>query len=242
MNKPAKSLRILHLYPDEMNTYGDRGNIITLLKRAKQHGLAPTVLYHHPKQPLPDDVDLVFGGGGQDSAQSDIQEDILLIGDSLQTMAKAGVPMLMICGMYQLFGKRFVTHSGEIIRGIGIFDLETRATKHRLIGNIATETKQFGTLYGFENHSGQTTLGKGQTILGTTRRGNGNNDHDKTEGARTHNVIGTYMHGPILPLNPRLADWLITTAAQRIHPDFKPRGIDNSLTDLARHGAIHRAY
>jgi CobQ-like glutamine amidotransferase family enzyme len=225
-----------------MNTYGDRGNMITLVRRAEWHGLTPAVLYHHPKQPLPTDVDLLFGGGGQDSAQSDIQEDILLIGDELKSMAVNDVPMLMICGMYQLFGNTFVTHQKDIIQGVSIFDIETRATKHRLIGNLAVETKEFGILYGFENHSGQTYLGAHQPALGSVKRGNGNNDRDKTEGARVHNVVGTYMHGPILPLNPALADWLITTAARRIHPDFVPNHPDDSLVDLARKGAKSWGY
>lgn len=240
MNKP---LHIVHLYPDEMNTYGDRGNILTLVKRAEWHGFEPRVHYHHPGQPFPGKVDLVFGGGGQDSAQSNIQEDLSRIGDRLKALAEQHVPMLVICGTYQQFGHRFITHEKEVIEGIGIFDLETRATKHRLIGNLAAETDAFGTLYGFENHSGQTYLGPTQAPLGATIRGNGNNDKNKTEGARTHNVIGTYMHGPILPLNPTLADWLIATAAEVAYGE-KPQltELDDEFVLLAREAAAHRKY
>lgn len=237
-----KQLRILHLYPDEMNTYGDRGNILTLQRRAEWHGLKPEIVHHHPGKPFPTDIDLVFGGGGQDSAQSDIQQDILDIADDLHKLVAAGTPMLLICGLYQLFGHKFITHTGEIIQGIGVFDVVTHATSERLIGNIAIETDDFGTLYGFENHSGQTYLAKGQSALGRVIRGNGNIKNGRYEGARTQNVIGCYMHGPLLPLNPTLSDWLITTAAQRNDPSFQPKQLDDKLAELARNGAISRPY
>lgn len=239
----SKKLHIVHLYPDEMNTYGDRGNIITLLRRAEWYGFEPVLDYHHPGKMFPKQAELLFGGGGQDSAQSEIQRDILVIGDKLHELAEAGVPMLMICGMYQLFGHRFVTHAREEIKGIGIFDVETRATKHRLIGNIAAESKEFGMLYGFENHSGQTYLGSGQQPLGTVIRGNGNNDQDKLEGARQDNVVGSYMHGPILPLNPKLADWLLLTSLRRVHGIEKlPKILDDTYAQRARAAAKNRAY
>lgn len=240
----SKQLHIVHLYPNEMNTYGDRGNIITLMRRAEWGGLEPILHFHHPGQKFPDQADLLFGGGGQDSAQSNIQRDILAIGPRLQELASAGVPMLMICGMYQLFGHRFITHEKTAIQGISIFGLETRATKHRLIGNLAVETKEFGTLYGFENHSGQTYLNASQAPLGKTIRGNGNNDHDGHEGARIHNIVGTYMHGPVLPLNPQLADWLISTAAHRLNISYKPTTNKelSSLIIAARANAKTRNY
>lgn len=239
----SQQLHIVHLYPNEMNTYGDRGNILTLMRRAEWYGLEPVIHYHHPGKAFPERADLIFGGGGQDSAQSNIQKDILDIGNKLHGLAENGVPMLMICGMYQLFGHRFITHQNESIQGIGIFDLETRATKHRLIGNLATETHEFGTLYGFENHSGQTFLTPNQKPLGKVIRGNGNNDQDKLEGARVHKIVGTYMHGPLLPLNPNLSNWLITESAKlasiKIITSSK---IDDSLANLARQSAKSRVY
>lgn len=237
-----KQLHIVHVYPNEMNTYGDRGNILTLTQRARWHGLEPVIHYHHPGLAFPDVAHLVFGGGGQDSGQGDIQIDILAISDILRQLAESGVPMLMICGMYQLFGHRFITHQNEEIKGIGIFDLETHATEHRLIGNLAAETKEFGILYGFENHSGQTYLGKDQPALGTVIRGNGNNDQEKQEGARMHNIVGTYMHGPLLPLNPVLSDWLITTAAKKAFGSFNPQAIDDPFVAQARAAAQNRQY
>lgn len=238
----SRNIHIVHLYPNEMNTYGDRGNILTLQKRMEWYGLSPVVHYHHPGKPFPEHVDLVFGGGGQDSAQSDIQRDIHVIGGRLRGLAEEGVPMLMICGMYQLLGHAFITHQNERIEGIGIIDMVTQATKRRLIGNLAVDTEDFGRLYGFENHSGQTKLSPGQLPLGKVIRGNGNNDHDKLEGARIHKIIATYMHGPVLPLNPQLTDWLLETAADHAGVQVEPTIIDDSYVTLARKAATKRSY
>jgi CobQ-like glutamine amidotransferase family enzyme len=235
-------LHIVHIYPNEMNTYGDRGNLLTLMKRAEWHGLEPVVHYYHAGTELPPDVDIVLGGGGQDSAQGDIQEDILRIGDKLHALVEAEVPMLMVCGTYQLFGNRFVTHDGQEIKGIGVFDVETIGESKRLIGNTAVETVDFGTLYGFENHSGCTYLQNGQQAFGAVLRGNGNNGKDKTEGARTHNAIGTYMHGPLLPNNPQLADSLLVLALQRKGIETELKTIDDSLAAQSRQNALERKY
>jgi hypothetical protein len=150
--------------------------------------------------------------------------------------------MLMVCGTYQLFGNRFVTQGGQEIKGIGIFDIETLGGSKRMIGNVAVETKEWGTLYGFENHSGQTILGGGQQPLGKIIKGSGNNGTDKTEGARTSNTIGTYMHGPLLPNNPRFADWLIAEALRQkgIEPTLKKS--EDSLAEQTRRSAAKRNY
>jgi CobQ-like glutamine amidotransferase family enzyme len=235
-------IHIVHIYPNEMNTYGDRGNLLTLTRRAEWHGLEPVVHYYHAGDKLPKDIDIVLGGGGQDSAQGAIQDDIVRIGSDLHKLVEANVPMLMVCGTYQLFGNRFITHDGQEIKGIGIFDVETIGGSKRLIGNAAVETADFGTLYGFENHSGRTMLLGSQQPLGKVVRGNGNNGDDKTEGARTCNAIGTYLHGSLLPNNPELADRLLTLALQRrgIDPAFEP--IDDTLAVLARKNAQTRNY
>lgn len=235
-------LHIVHIYPDEMNTYGDRGNLLTLKRRAEWHGLEPVVHYYHAGGPFPKEVDIVLGGGGQDSAQAVIQEDILRAGNKLHQLADAGIPMLMVCGTYQLFGNRFVTSDGQEIQGIGIFDVETIGGEKRLIGNVAVETTEFGTLYGFENHSGRTYLRNGQKELGTVSRGSGNNGEDGTEGARVHNTIGTYMHGPLLPNNPHLADGLIALAMRGKGVDFTLKDLNDSLATQARQNAILRKY
>ena len=231
----------MHLYPNELNTYGDHGNALVLKRRIEWHGMSPVFHYHHPKGTFPKNVDIVIGGGGQDSAQSDVQNDILKIGPQLKKLAASGTPMLLICGSYQLFAKRFVMQDGEEIKGIGIFNAETFGGPKRMIGNIKVKS-YFGTLYGFENHSGQTILGNGQAPLGRVWRGNGNNGKDKTEGARIKNVFGTYMHGPFLPNNPHFCDMLIKTAAVNRYGKFLPRRIDDSLAELARSGARRRPY
>jgi CobQ-like glutamine amidotransferase family enzyme len=238
----TKEIHIVHLYPNEMNTYGDRGNIITLTRRLEWRGYEPVIHYHHPGKPFPRQAHIIFGGGGQDSAQSDIQRDILEIGGKLHELAAENVPMLAICGTYQLLGHRFVTHTKEEIKGIGLFDLETFGTSQRLIGNIKVQSGEFGILYGFENHSGQTYLSDMQAPLGKVLRGNGNNNTKTSEGARTINVIGTYMHGPVLPANPQLADNLISIATRNTYGEDILSPIDDHLTELTRAAAKDRAY
>jgi lipid II isoglutaminyl synthase (glutamine-hydrolysing) len=238
MNK----VHVLHLYPNEMNIYGDRGNLLTLQRRLEWHGFEPVLHFHHAGQKLPETVHIVLGGGGQDSAQSDIQTDVLRIGDELHKLADAGVPMLMICGMYQLFGHRFVTHDGNEIKGVGIFDLETIASPKRMVGNVMVKSERFGTLFGFENHSGRTMLTDKQEPLGTVLRGGGNNGEDKTEGAIYKNVVGAYMHGPMLPTNPHVADDFIRLAAEKAYGNFTPHNIDDKLVELVRANATKRNY
>ncbi|HET9721745.1 MAG TPA: glutamine amidotransferase [Candidatus Saccharimonadales bacterium] len=236
-----KQLDILHLYPNELNTYGDYGNALVLRKRALWHGLQPRIHHHHPGGKLPDQIDIVIGGGGQDSAQTDVQKDILKIADELHRLVAAGAPMILICGTYQLFGHRYVTHDGQEVRGIGIFDAETFGATKRMVGNVKVKS-DFGWLYGFENHSGQTFLGRNQPPLGKVIRGGGNNGKDKTEGARINNVFGTYMHGPLLPNNPQFCDELIKLAAINRYKKFVPAKINDSLSELTRAAANHRRY
>jgi CobQ-like glutamine amidotransferase family enzyme len=198
-------------------------------------------VHHHPGGKLPDQVDMVIGGGGQDSAQADVQTDILRIGAYLHKLAEKQVPMILICGTYQLFGHRFVTNQGKEVKGISIFDLETIGGDKRMIGNVMVKS-DFGVLFGFENHSGQTFLGKHQKPLGKVLRGGGNNGKDKTEGARTHNVFGTYMHGPFLPNNPQFCDELIKMAAANNGYELEPAKIDDSLAVQTRANARRRKY
>lgn len=238
----TKKIHILHIYPNEMNTYGDRGNLLTLIKRSEWHGLEPEVHYYHPGGQLPKDIDVILGGGGQDAAQVEIGQDIQRIAKQLHQLSADMVPMLMVCGTYQLFGNVFKTYEGHEIPGIGIFDLETIGGTKRLIGNAAVQTDEFGTLYGFENHSGRTYLKNGQLPLGKVTRGKGNNGEDGTEGARTNNTIGIYLHGPLLPLNPQLADGLITMAMQHHDSNFRLQPIDDDLVAASRQAAAGRAY
>ncbi len=229
--KPA--LKLVHLYPQQMNIYGDWGNVLTLKKRAEWHGYKVDVVAYNPGETFPGDADIIVGGGGQDSGQSVIQDDLLRIGDDLKLLADQKTPMLMICGLYQLFGHFFQTSEGKRIQGIGIFDLETYAGNTRMIGNIVTST-EFGEVIGYENHSGMTVLGDNQKSFGTVLHGAGNNGKDKTEGAVYKNIYGSYMHGSLLPKNPILADALIEVAATKKYGSFEPQFIDDSFAVAAR--------
>jgi CobQ-like glutamine amidotransferase family enzyme len=226
-------LRILHLYPKEMNIYGDWGNVLTILKRAEWHGLNAELVEHHPGKPFPKDIDMIIGGGGQDSGQSGITDDLHRISDELHRLADDNVPMLMICGMYQLFGRFFKTADGTIIPGIGIFAAETHGGPKRLIGNVVTDTP-FGEMVGYENHSGLTLLDDDQPALGRIMKGAGNNGEDKTEGAIYKCVFGTYLHGSLLPKNPEFADALIEAAALRKYGKFEPTVVDDRFAFAAR--------
>jgi CobQ-like glutamine amidotransferase family enzyme len=238
----VKELHIVHLYPDEMNTYGDRGNLLTLVKRSTWHGYKPVVHYQHIGQKLPEVVDIMLGGGGQDSAQGVIQDDLQRLSPGLHALAGKGTPMLMVCGCYQLFGHTFVTHDDQTIRGIGIFNVNTRGGQERMMGNVIIETEACGTLTGFENHSGLTELLDDQQPLGRIVQGKGNNGQDGTEGARTNNVFGTYMHGPLLPANSVFADLLISLAATERYGTFISGTIDDTLAHRVHTNALRRPY
>ena len=235
-----KSITILQLYPRDMNIYGDWGNTLTLKRRLEWHGYKVNLAEYNPGDTFPKDVDLIVGGGGQDSGQDIIQNDLLAISQKLHALANDDVPMLMICGLFQLFGKFFKTQDGHIIKGIGLLDLETHAGPERLTGNIITESKEFGEIIGYENHSGQTFLGSGVTPLGRVIKGAGNNGQDDHEGARYRNVIATYMHGSLLPKNPAIADFLIEKAVMRKYGEFTPTVIDDRFATQARAIAAKR--
>lgn len=238
-NHTLKPLTLVHLYPQQMNIYGDWGNVLTLVQRAAWHGYDMTIHQHQPGAQLPAMVDIVIGGGGQDSGQGRIQDDLLQHGPELKQRADQYVPMLVICGLYQLFGHFFQTKDGQQIRGIGLFDIETYGGDRRMIGNIVTRTA-FGDMVGYENHSGMTLLGDAQKPLGTVIKGDGNNGQDKTEGATYKRVFGSYLHGSLLPKNPVFADALIEYAAIHRYGSFEPGIIDDHFANEARRVAINR--
>ena len=233
-------MKIVQLYPKDMNIYGDWGNVLALSRRAQKHGITTEIVDYNPGDVFPEDADVLIGGGGQDSGQGVIQEDLHAIAPTLRQMAEDGMPMLVICGLYQLFGHRFTTAEGQVLEGIGIFDLETVGGAKRLIGNIVTESEEFGLIVGYENHSGLTTLGPQTRPLGHVLTGEGNNRETDDEGARCHHVIGSYLHGSLLPKNPRITDFLIRCAAERKHGFFTPAPIDDALVERAREVALSR--
>ena len=235
-----KSITILQLYPKDMNIYGDNGNLEVLVRRLKWYGYIPTVISYNPGDTFPKNTDIVIGGGGQDSGQEKIHADLIKIGPELQKWANTGTPMLLVCGLYQLFGHFFKTLSGKQLDGISVLDIETYGTNERLIGNIVTHSEEFGDIIGYENHSGQTHLGSKVTPLATVIKGAGNNATGGHEGARYKNVIGTYLHGSILPKNPTLADFLIRTATERKYGEFSSDLVDDLFADMAREIARNR--
>lgn len=223
-----------------MNIYGDWGNVLTIKRRLEWHGYTPILTEYNQGDAFPDQVDILIGGGGQDSGQDTIQDDLLHIGPRLHELADEDTPMLVICGLYQLFGNFFKTLDGNLIQGIGLLDIETHGGTERLIGNIITKSREFDEIIGYENHSGQTFLGKGMKPLGQVQKGAGNNGQDATEGVRYRNVIGSYMHGSLLPKNPAIADFLIEQAVILKYGEFTPTVVDDRFAELARTVAIKR--
>jgi hypothetical protein len=235
-----RELVLVHLYPREMNIYGDTGNVLVLRKRLEWRALPVRVEPVSIGDPLPHDADILLGGGGQDAAQGEIGADFAERGAELRAMADDGVVMLTICGSYQMLGHEFVTQEGRRIAGVGVLDVTTQGQPVRLIGNNYVDTPDAGRLVGYENHSGLTTLGPGVRPLGRTQHGRGNNGKDGTEGAVRDNVIGTYLHGPVLAKSPQFADDLLRRALARHGADTALERLDDALPELAARVAVGR--
>ena len=233
-------MKLIHLYPREMNIYGDTGNVIVLARRLKWRGLPVEITAVSVGDPLPHDADILLGGGGQDAAQGEIGADFASRGAELRAMADDGLVMLTICGTYQMLGHEFVTQEGKRIAGVGVLDVATFGQAERLIGNNYVDTDDAGRLVGYENHSGLTDLGPGVRPLGSTQLGRGNNGRDQTEGAVRDNVIGTYLHGPVLAKSPQFADDLLRRALPRRGMDTDLEPLDDSLAEQAARVAAGR--
>jgi CobQ-like glutamine amidotransferase family enzyme len=236
-------LRVCALYPDLMNIYADRGNLLLFEYRCRWRGLGFTVQASGLGEALdPDAADIYYIGGGQDRDQKLCAYDLVEVKrDALHAAAARGAVILAVCGGYQLLGHRYQLGE-EVLPGVGLVDLETvRADGPRLIGNVAIEVElEPGTrrvLAGFENHGGRTILGPDATPLGRVLSGHGNNGRDGHEGVRAGTVIGTYLHGPLLPKNAWFADWLIATALGRPEPLAE---LDDQL-EAAAHAEARRA-
>ena len=230
------------LYPDLMNIYGDRGNILTLLKRAEWRGYdARLIELGRGNVKEMDAIDVFFFGGGQDREQALVYDDLIEHKhEPLEKAVAEGAMVLAVCGGYQLLGHYYQTAEGERYPGIGMIDVKTEAGKKRFIGDVvvdaAIESLEPPTLVGFENHSGRTYLGNAARPLGRVRLGSGNNGGDGTEGCVQGGVIGTYLHGSLLPKNPQLADHVIRRALSRRGVSELSR-LDDSV-ELAAHGRI----
>lgn len=233
-------MKLVYLYPELMNLYGDRGNIMALEKRLAWRGLNLKVKEVSLGEALPLDCDFIFMGGGQDQEQLVVAADIKRLKPQLTNLINAGVVTLLICGGFQLFGRYFRTFTGERLEGLGILDLETVGGEKRLIGNVVIQSLlpdlANQTLVGFENHSGRTFLGPEAKPLGKVVVGYGNNGQDGYEGAYYKNCFGTYLHGSFLPKNPHFTDHLIKLALKRkgINGELKPL---NDAEEMAAHQA-----
>jgi len=235
------NLNICHLYPDLMNLYGDRGNIITLKKRCEWRGIETTVHKISLNDAFDSSAfDIVFIGGGQDYEQEILQKDAFEKKGALIEAIEKDTVFLCICGGYQLLGKYYRTWEGNEIKFLDILDLWTIGGKRRMIGNMLFKcdflqnTGSGGIIAGFENHSGRTYLGSAVSPLGKVIKGYGNNGEDGFEGARYKNVFCSYSHGSLLPKNPALADFLIHSALKRKFPDYNDLPLlDDKLETLA---------
>jgi len=236
----TRRLRLLALYPELMNIYADRGNIAVLRARCEWRGLGFELAASSLAEPVDAEAhDLFYIGGGQDRDQIAVAEDMQATKrEAMHQAADRGAVVLAVCGGYQLLGESYVLGDRDL-PGIGLVDLRTvRGEGERLIGNCAIEAdlgKGSRVIAGFENHGGRTHLGPGEQPLGRVLRGHGNNGDDGFEGVRRGNVIGTYLHGPLLPKNVWLADRLIELA---LGIELEP--LDDTLEDAA-HGSARRA-
>jgi CobQ-like glutamine amidotransferase family enzyme len=241
---PETTLRVCALYPDLLNIYADRGNLLFLKRRCEWRGLGFELSGSHPGDALDPGHDLYYLGGGQDRDQALCAEDLANVKrDALHQAVADGAGVFAVCGGYQLLGRGYEIEGSEL-PGAGLVDLHTvREQGPRLIGNVAIEVDLPGldgtrVLAGFENHGGRTHLGAGEQPLGRVLNGHGNNGRDGHEGVLHGRIVGTYLHGPLLPKNAWLADWLIATSLAIAPEDLSP--LDDALEDAA-HAAARRA-
>ncbi len=239
-------LRLCHLYPHELNIYADRGNIAVFERRLAWRGMRLEVTEVGVGERIPVDADVYYLGGGQDRDQAIVAADLRETkAADLAAATAAGAVVFAVCGGYQLAGHGYTGVDGSRMPGISLLDADTIAGTTRLIGDLVIEAEVDGerqTVVGFENHAGRTRLGPGARRLGRVVSGNGNNGEDGGEGAVQGRVVGTYLHGPLLPKNPWLADRLISWGLEHATGrtiELDP--IDDALESMAHAAAIARA-
>ena len=237
-------LNLAYLYPDLLNIYGDRGNVLTLQYRCQIRGIALNVTTVSVAEKLDSSkFDIYFVGGGQDKQQISVSEDLIKKRNDLITAIENDAVMLAICGGYQLLGKYYKAQDGSKLKGIEALDLYTVDGSKRMIGNVlCTEFESEQTLVGFENHSGKTYLGASLKPLAKIIRGGGNNGEDGFEGVRYKNVFGTYLHGSLLPKNPLFTDKLIKLALERKGHQMLDIEIDDAIENTAHKRAEKLKY
>jgi CobQ-like glutamine amidotransferase family enzyme len=225
-------LTLCHLYPELLNLYGDTGNIISLVKRCQWRNINVKVKKYNLGDKVDfGDVDIFFIGGGADSEQVIAGNDMKKIKPQLKNAIEEGKVILAICGGFQLLGMYYQSNEGNV-EGLGLLDFHTKAGNRYFVGNTVVNTGDYH-LVGFENHTGRTYLNNLKP-LGHVIHGFGNNGEDKTEGVRYKNVIGTYLHGPLLPKNPRLCDDIIRISLKNKYNIESLEELDDSLEIKAR--------
>jgi len=248
--KNTYEINIVWLYPDLMSTYGDRGNVMILENRLFWRGIKAKVIKVSLGTPDAElkRADLIFIGGAQDYAQEIVNRDLLKRKKILAELIESGIPGLFICGAYQFLGKHYITAEQNIIKGLGIFDLFTAnpgLDSPRLIGKVSAKLVIPGLsdeiVTGFENHGGRTFLSSHVKPLAEIIFGFGNNGKDFSEGAIYKNAIGTYLHGPVLANNPKLADFLLTKAIEKKYSqEITLKPLNDKLEDLANKNFLNR--
>jgi CobQ-like glutamine amidotransferase family enzyme len=236
----VRDVVIAHLYPRRMNIYGDTGNVIALTRRLEWRGISVRI-DRVPAGASYDllDADLVVAGGGEDTSQAEVAADLVDRGRNVRAAVDAGVGFLVVCGTYQLFGRRFVAADGSELTGIGVFGADTVGGEGRMIGNVVVES-EYGRLVGFENHGGRTRLDADQAALGEVVKGHGNDGESGREGAVVANCIGTYLHGSVLPKNPTLADGFLRRSLERRHGIVDLAPLDDAVELRAADSAARR--
>lgn len=234
-------INIVHLYPDLLNLYGDKGNITSLVKRLEWRGIEAQVTEYKIEDEIDfADADIIVLGGGGDREQMTVCKSLYAFKESFKEFVEAGGAVLASCGGYQMLGKYFMLGK-ERVDGLEILDITTDAEDNRFIGDIAVKTDFSDVpVVGFENHNGRTNIGKHQP-LGKVVFGNGNNGADKTEGVIYKNTIGTYLHGPLLPKNPQLCDRLLEAAVKNKDESFVLSPLDDSM-EYAANDSIMKRY
>lgn len=242
-------LTIAHLYPELLNIYGDKGNVLAFINRCNWRGIETELHEINPGDDIDSSLyDFYFIGGGQDQQQIMVADELQRQKTNLAKAVDENAVFLAICGGYQLFGHYYKPHDGDEIPGISLMDAYTVAGNTRFIGNVTINTiftvdEHYKTLVGFENHSGLTYLGESVKPLGIVKIGNGNNGKDKTEGAVYKNIFGTYLHGSLLPKNPHFTDYLISLALEKRYKEkITLDKLDDELEFFAHQRAINKKY
>ena len=234
---PKGSLLMVNLYPDLLRSYGDRGNVLVLTRRAEWRGISVRMVGVTRGERIPAATDLIVIGGGSDSVQALAGPDLIGRRSEVADLVAGGTVVVGICGGYQLLGHDYVGVDGRAITGLGLLDVTTTAGHDRLVGRVSTRATFAGESFdvvGFENHAGRTTLGAGASPLAAVPVGQGNNGRDRTEGAVSGNVVGTYLHGPVLPASPGFADALLRQSLSRTHGPVELAALDDRMEDVAR--------